>query len=200
MPVPVVAIALGAVLAVAAVLTVLGLGPVSRAAGLRRRRAALPRRVATTQGHDNLGHVLDLMVRAMDRPGLRGAAILLINERNELYFGGHRGLADEQVRDIRLPVGQGVLGRVAATATPIVVADLDAPPAGILPTNRSVGSNALTRSLIAVPVMLEDSVIGVLEMGCTRPHAFDQLDVAVLQKVAESVAGAIALANPLKLP
>jgi len=199
MPVLVVVVALGAVLAVAAAVTVLGLGPLSRAATMQRRRQALPGQVAGSHGHDNLGHVLDLMVRAMDRPGLRGAAILLINERNELYFGGHRGLADEQVRDIRLPVGQGVIGKVAATATPIIVDDLDTPPPGLVPTNRSVGSNALTRSLIAVPVMLDDSVIGVLEMGCTRPNAFDQLDVAVLQKVAESVAGAIALANPLKL-
>jgi diguanylate cyclase (GGDEF)-like protein len=183
----------------AAVLSVLPFGPAGRRLAARRRRAALPRGVAAGVSQDTLGHVLDLMVRAMDRPGLRGAAILLINERNELYFGAHRGLADEQVRDIRLPVGQGVIGRVAAEGRPIVLDDLDAPPPGVVLTNRSVGSNALTRSMIAVPVLLDGSVLGVLEMGCTLPGAFDQLDVAVLQKVAEGVAGSIALANPLKL-
>jgi diguanylate cyclase (GGDEF)-like protein len=69
----------------------------------------------------------------------------------------------------------------------------------VVMTNRSVGSNALTRSMIAVPVLLGGGVIGVLETGCTRPGAFDEIDVAVLQKVAAGVAGAIAQANPLKL-
>jgi diguanylate cyclase (GGDEF)-like protein len=198
MPVLVVG-AVGAVVVLVAVLAVVRPGPLSASRRSRRRRLALPRQVSGMGGHDNLGHVLDLMTRAMDRPGLRGAAILLINERNELYFGAHRGLADEQVRDIRLPVGQGVIGTVAAEARPLLIDDLDAPPPGIFLTNRAVGSNALTRSMIAVPVLLGGGVIGVLEMGCARPHAFDQLDMAVLQKVAEGVAGAIAQANPLKL-
>jgi diguanylate cyclase (GGDEF)-like protein len=195
MPV-VVAVVVATAAAIAAALLALRL---ARAAASRRRRSALPRQLAAIAEHDNLGHVLDLMVRAMDRPGLRGAAILLINERNELYFGAHRGFVDSQVGDIRLPVGQGVVGTVAAESRPIVVDDLDAPPPGVTLSNRSVGSNALTRSMIAVPVTMGGAVIGVLEMGCTRPRAFDQLDLGVLQKVAASVSATIAQANPLKL-
>ncbi len=195
MPAVVAIVVVAAVLAALAPLALL----LGRRAASRRRRNALPAEVAASAEHDNLGHVLDLMVRAMDRPGLRGAAILLINERNELYFGAHRGFVDAQVRDIRLPVGQGVVGRVASEGRPIIVDDLDDPPPGVILTNRSVGSNALTRSMIAVPVSMGGGVIGVLEMGCTRPRAFDQLDLGVLQRVADSVAEAIAQANPLKL-
>jgi diguanylate cyclase (GGDEF)-like protein len=169
------------------------------ARSVRRRRAALPRRVAGIAGADNLLRILDEVIAAMDRPGLRGGAIMLINERNELYFGAHRGEVDAQVRDIRLPVGQGVVGRVAAEARPIVVADLDAPQPGVEPTNRSVGSNALTHSMVAVPVLFEGGMLGVLEMSSTSPGAFDESDVALLEDVAAAVAGAIAQANPLKL-
>jgi diguanylate cyclase (GGDEF)-like protein len=182
-----------------AVLGVLRIGPLSQEAAVLRRRASLPRRAGQIAGADNLGRILDTMVDSMQRPGLRGGAILLINERNELYFGAHRGLADEQVRDLRLPVGQGVIGTVAAEARPMVVDDLDNPGPGVMLTNRSVGSNALTRSMVAVPVLVHGSVIGVLEMGCSQPHAFDALDVAILEKVAVAVAGGIAQANPLKL-
>jgi len=185
-----------AVLAPAAVLT--RPAPVRRAAR-RRRRARLPRRVARTAVTDNLAAVLDEIVAGMQRPGLRGGAIFLINERNELYFGAHRGLADETVRDIRLPVGQGVVGGVAAGGRSVVIDDLDAPPPGVVPTNRATGSNALTRSMMAVPVLVQGSVLGVLEMGCAEPHAFDAADVALLEEVAAAVAGAIARANPLKL-
>jgi diguanylate cyclase (GGDEF)-like protein len=164
-----------------------------------RRRATLPRRVGGLAGADNLGGILDGLVEAMDRPGLRGGAVLLINERNELYFGAHRGGVDAQVRDLRVPVGQGVVGTVVAEARPMVVDDLDAPPAGVVPSNRAVGSNALARSMVAVPVLLDGAVIGVLEMASGRRRSFAAADVALLEKVAAAVAGTVAQANPLKL-
>jgi diguanylate cyclase (GGDEF)-like protein len=165
----------------------------------RRGLSGLARRVAAIAGADNLTGILDEVVASMQRPGLRGGAIFLINERNELYFGAHRGVVDEHVRDLRLPVGQGIVGRVAAEGRPLVVDDLDRPRAGVVPTNRSVGSNALTRSMIAVPIRAHGAVIGVLEMGCSEPNGFDRRDVEVLQDVARAIAGAIALANPVKL-
>ena len=174
------------------------LGPLSRAAQ-RRRRARLPRRVSRVAASDNLPRILDEVVDAMRRPGLRGGAIFLINERHELYFGAHRGVADEPVRDIRLPVGQGIVGGVAASGRPVVIGDLDAPPPGVVPTNRATGSNALSRSMVAVPILFQDNPIGVLEMGCTEVDAFDESDVLVLQRVAAAIAGVIAKANPLKL-
>jgi len=148
---------------------------------------------------DNLTAILDRVVAAMQRPGLRGGAIFLINERNELYFGAHHGLADETVRDIRLPVGQGVVGGVAASGMPAMVHDLDAPPPGVVPSNRATGSNALTRSMVAVPIQVHGGLLGVLEMGCSEPDAFDAEDVAILERVADAIAGVIAQANPLKL-
>ena len=190
--------------AVAVVLAVLGAAGARR--GLlhvprsrRRRRATLPRRVARVASPGTLLHVLDLVVDAMQRPGLRGGAIFLINERNELYFGAHHGQADDTVRDIRLPVGQGVVGRVAAEGRAVIVDDLDAPPQGVVPTNRATGSNALSRSMIAVPIVVPDGVLGVLEMGCAEPHAFDAADIALLERAAAAMAGAVAQANPVKL-
>jgi len=165
----------------------------------RRRRAAAPRRIARLAGPDRLLQALDVAIAAMHRPGLRGGAVLLINERNELYFGAHRGEADDRVRAIRLPLGVGVMGRAAAEGRPVVVDDLDAPPPGVQPTNRSTGSNALSRSLVAVPILRDGGVIGLLEMGCTRPHAFGAADVALLERCAAAMAPAVAQANPVKL-
>jgi len=175
------------------------LGAALTRAARSHRRAVLPRNVAAIASPDNLPRILDLCVEAMQRPGLRGGAIFLINERNELYFGAHRGLADDSVRDIRLPVGQGIVGGVAAQGRSVLVGDLDAPPPGLVPTNRSTGSNALSRSMIAVPILSHAGVLGVLEMGSSEPHAFDGDDLALLEHVAAVIAPVVAQANPLKL-
>ena len=187
------------ILALVAVVILARPGPLSATAAARRHRADLPRRVAAVAAGDNLSRILEAVVEGIDRPGVRGGAIFLINERNELYFGAHRGRADETVLDLRLAVGEGIMGRVAAEGRSAVVDDLDAPPPGVVPTNRNTGTHVLTRSVVAVPILRGDAVMGVLQVSSGSPAAFGQEDVRVLEQVARVMAPSVARANPLKL-
>jgi diguanylate cyclase (GGDEF)-like protein len=145
----------------------------------------------------DLSATLEAIVAVMAREGQRGACVALVNERGELYIAAWDGEIDESVRQLRLPIGRGVMGLVVAEGRPIVLSDLDN-PGPVAPANRSVGTNALTRSCIAVPIWYEGVVIGVLEMGGTRVGQFGDEDVVVLEAIGRSIADAVGRVEPDK--
>lgn len=97
--------------------------------------------------------------------------------------GGQRMLA----RGHRLHVGiQGIVGNVAFTGIPRIALD--------------VGSDAVwfdnpdlpdTRSEMALPLVVREQIIGVLDIQSNRPAAFTQEDVRTLRVLADGVAIAI---------
>lgn len=97
--------------------------------------------------------------------------------------GGKRMLA----RGHRLHVGiQGIVGNVAFTGVPRIASD--------------VGSDAVwfdnpdlpnTRSEMALPLVVREQIIGVLDIQSNRPAAFTQEDVRTLRVLADGVAIAI---------
>ncbi|MHB8719015.1 MAG: EAL domain-containing protein [Candidatus Dormibacteria bacterium] len=143
----------------------------------------------------SLPRVLDRVVAALAEHGYPGAGISLINERDELYVVAYDGPADDDILSLRLPVGRGIMGSVAADNRSLLVADLD-DPAGPAPANRSVGGHRRLRSLLAVPITVEGSVIGVLEVDGTEPGLFTEQDLALFEEVAASIASAVAEAAP----
>lgn len=87
----------------------------------------------------------------------------------------------------RLPVGAGsIVGQVAATAESIVVPNTELSdihkPNPLLPA---------TRSELAVPLIVEGNVIGVLDMQGSEPHTFTKKNVTVFEAMATQLAGAI---------
>ncbi len=87
----------------------------------------------------------------------------------------------------RLRLGQvGLVGYVAATGTPRIALDTG--------QDTTYFNNPLlpnTRSEVAIPLKIEDQVIGVLDVQSTQPEAFTQDDVATLQVMADQLALAI---------
>lgn len=152
---------------------------------------------AAVAAEGGLSATLRAIVAAMAREGQRGACVALVNARSELYIAAWDGDMDERVRTLRLPLGKGIMGRVAAEGRPIVVADLDN-PGPVAPANRNIGTNALTRSAIAVPIWFDGVVIGVLEMGGTRRGQFGDRDVILLEAIAATIAEAVRRIEPDK--
>ena len=166
----------------------------------RARRTALVRRVAELAASGlPLPRILNGILAAMAREGLRGGSVALINDQDELYIAAWEGTIDRAVLDSRLPVGNGILGRVAATGRPLIVHDLDAPGRGPKPANRNLGTNAQMRSMLVVPLRVGDEVIGVLEIDSDRPHRFTRDDLAVMERIADEIAAAAHHAGPLQL-
>ena len=168
----------------------------ARASAARAHLVSRVARIATSA--DTLPEILDRVLREMADAGLPGAAIALIDERNELYIAASEIEMDEAMRAARLPVGQGIMGTAAARGTSTLVADVeapDAPPAA----NRDIATNARVRSIMVSPLRSAGTVIGVIEVDSSRPRAFAEDDLAVLEQIALAISGAVQRAGALQL-
>jgi PAS domain S-box-containing protein len=114
------------------------------------------------------------------------AAILLVEEDTQvLTVRAVRGLEEAVAADVRVPVGQGFAGRIAASRAPLVVEDLTTFPA-VNPFLREQ-----LRSVLGVPLVVGDQLIGVVHVGSATPHHFTEREVRLLQLVAGRIALAI---------
>ena len=129
----------------------------------------------------------ELLTRVQEALGVDTVAILLLDqETNQLVARAAKGIEEEVEQGVRIPVGVGFAGRIAAERVGIFIADVD--HADILnPILRAKG----IRSLLGVPLIVEGELIGVMHVGSLRPRIFDQRDLAVLQVAAGRVAPAI---------
>jgi serine phosphatase RsbU (regulator of sigma subunit)/anti-sigma regulatory factor (Ser/Thr protein kinase) len=114
-------------------------------------------------------------------------AVLLIDEgERELVARAAKGLEEEVERGVRIPIGGGFAGRIAAERTPIFIADAER--AEIMnPILREAG----VRSLLGVPLIVEGRAVGVLHVGTLTPREFTNEDATLLQLAAVQVAPAI---------
>jgi K+-sensing histidine kinase KdpD len=114
-------------------------------------------------------------------------AILLIDKNtNELVARAALGLEEEVEQGVRVPVGGGFAGRIAAEKQPVIIDDVD--HAYVLnPLLREKG----VKSMLGVPLVVEGEVRGVLHVGSLRARAFDEEEVDLLQLVGDRVALAI---------
>jgi len=83
-------------------------------------------------------------------------------------------------------LGEGIIGQVAQTGTEILASDVTREP-------RYRSSDALpeTRSEVALPLKIEDRILGVLDVQSDQPDDFDQADLLVLRALADSIAIAV---------
>src|SRR4051794_8879941 len=114
------------------------------------------------------------------------AFLLLDEETDELVARAAKGVEEEVEQGVRIPVGRGFAGRIAAERTAVTIADVD--HADILnPILRERG----IRSLLGVPLVVEGRVLGVLHVGTLTPRRFTEEDAELLQLAADRAAMAI---------
>jgi signal transduction histidine kinase len=142
--------------------------------------------------HLSLDDLLDeLLTRVRDLLEADTCAVLLLDdEGGQLVARAAKGIEEEVQEGIRIPVGEGFAGRVAAERRPVIVEDVD----------RSYVLNPILskkgiKSLLGAPLIAEGRTIGVIHVGTRTPRIFDQHDVELLQIVASRVAAAIDRAN-----
>jgi signal transduction histidine kinase len=114
------------------------------------------------------------------------AILLLDEETNELVARAALGIEEEVEQGVRIPVGGGFAGRIAAEKRPVVLDDVD--HAHVLnPILREKG----IKSMLGVPLVVEGEVRGVFHVGSLVPRAFSEDEVELLQLVADRAALAI---------
>jgi serine phosphatase RsbU (regulator of sigma subunit)/anti-sigma regulatory factor (Ser/Thr protein kinase) len=129
----------------------------------------------------------ELLLRIRTILGVDTAAILLLDpDSGELVARAAAGLEEEVRQGVRIPLGKGFAGRVAAERVAIFVPDVG--HADVLnPILREAG----VRSLLGVPLVAEGELVGVLHVGTLHPREFAQRDSAVLEMAAARAAPAI---------
>jgi len=122
----------------------------------------------------------ELLLRVRDALSVDTVAILLHDpSTHELVARAAKGIEEEVERGVRIPVGQGFAGRIAAERVAVFIADVD--HADILnPILREKG----IASLLGIPLIVEGELIGVLHVGSLVPRDFGERDLAVLQVAA----------------
>jgi signal transduction histidine kinase len=157
----------------------------------RAARSRLERLQAVTDlalGHLSLDELLDVVLPRI-RSVLAGdtcAVLLLDEDRAELVARAAVGIEEEVEQGVRIPLGRGFAGRVAASAKPIILDDVD--QADVFnPILREKG----IKSLLGVPLLVQGHAIGVLHVGTLIHRQFTREDVELLQLVGDRVAIAI---------
>jgi len=127
----------------------------------------------------------ELLDRVLEILSVDTAAVLLMNGPRDLVARAARGLEEEVHQGIRVPVGRGFAGTIAAERRPVVLDRVD----------ETTGWNPILwekgiRSMVGVPLLSAGRVIGVLHVGTLTERTFSSDDVQLLQVVADRVAGA----------
>ena len=129
----------------------------------------------------------ELLERVREILDVDTAAVLLLDEATgDLVASAASGIEEEVRQGVRIPMGQGFAGRIAAEVTPVVIDDVDHSEV-LNPILRERG----IKTLVGVPLVVESRVIGVLHVGSVTPRRFGPDDVEFVQMVGDRVALAI---------
>jgi GAF domain-containing protein len=119
------------------------------------------------------------------------ASLFLVDAAHqELVFEVALGQKADAAKPLRLPLGRGFAGLVAVTGEPIAASDVQDDPRHAADIARLIGYQP--RSILCVPLISNDDVIGVLELLDKHGGAsFGPSDITVLTLFANQAAVAI---------
>ncbi|BCL16538.1 PP2C family protein-serine/threonine phosphatase [Micromonospora sagamiensis] len=147
---------------------------------LRRIEAVTDATLSRLDAADLFDELLD---RVRELLKVDTAAILLLDTRaQQLVATAARGLEEEIRQGFRVSVGRGFAGRIALTRRPVVV-DRVAPDTVVNPVLLHTG----VQSLLGVPIIERDDLVGVLHVGTLTPRRFTADDIRLLELVADRV-------------
>jgi sigma-B regulation protein RsbU (phosphoserine phosphatase) len=137
----------------------------------------------------NLEEVLNLVMDTLDSVIPYDAAGIYIidghraDEKIDGVFRAEavRGYDIEDLLELRLKVGEGIIGHVAETAEPVISPDIRHDP-------RYVNARSETRSEMVAPIISNNEVVGVFDLESDKLNAYTDDDLQVLLLLASQVA------------
>jgi serine phosphatase RsbU (regulator of sigma subunit) len=129
----------------------------------------------------------ELLERTRDVLDADTAAVLLLDySSGQLIATAAAGLEEEVRQGVRIPVGRGFAGRIAAEHKPVILDHVDHTTV-LNPILWAKGIHAL----MGVPLIAGGRVIGVLHVGSLTAREFTHEDVELLQVAAGRAATAV---------
>jgi len=135
--------------------------------------------------HEEL--LAELLDRAKEIFQADTAAVLLLERsRDYLVAAAAVGLEEEVAQGVRIPLGAGFAGRIAAERKPVILYKID----------QSTVVNPILldkniRAMLGVPMVAGGQVIGVMHVGSMTDRRFTHEDAELLQVAADRAAAAV---------
>jgi signal transduction histidine kinase len=114
---------------------------------------------------------------------------LLDRDEANLTLAATNGLDRFQIGRARVPYGQGVTGRVAASREPLVIYDVGSDPRFLWV--RGIDQRRFIASMLSVPLVWNGRTVGVLNVQTEKSRDFGASDVAHLGAIADLLAGIV---------
>jgi signal transduction protein with GAF and PtsI domain len=151
--------------------------------------AAIAGTIASPIAHSRL---IELIIEtAVHVIKARAASLFLIDEQTQELVDVHPvGPRSEQIESLRVPMGQGIIGLVALNAQPMAVSEAQRDPRHASDIAQRLGY--LPQSILCVPLVSNDKVIGVLELlDKEGAPSFNTADIEALGLFANQAAVAL---------
>ncbi|MFN8454416.1 MAG: GAF domain-containing protein [Anaerolineae bacterium] len=117
------------------------------------------------------------------------SVVLRDDEAEEVWFAAASGEGSEAVIGLRMALGQGIAGWVAAQGEPVIVPDVYADQRFFRDMDKSSGFT--TQAIVCVPLQSKGRTIGAIEVMNKKAGEFSKDDLALLQALAAPAAAAI---------
>ena len=142
---------------------------------------------AALSGLDDRELLTELLDRTREALQADTAAVLLLDSSSgQLIATAAAGLEEEVRQGVRIPVGRGFAGRIAAERRPVILDHVD--HSTVL--NPILWAKGI-QSMMGVPMVAGGRVIGVLHIGSLTPRRFTSHDIELLQLAADRAAAAV---------
>lgn len=136
---------------------------------------------------DSEAMLAELLQRATEILDADTAAVLLLDETSgSLVATMAVGLEEEVTQGVRIPLGQGFAGRIAAEQRPVIL-DRVSHATVVNPILVAKG----VRSLLGVPLVADGRVLGVLHVGSLASRRFTDAEAELLQVAGDRATAAI---------
>lgn len=137
---------------------------------------------STLEPQEVLNLIIDAAVKITR--ATTGSLMLIDTDSGVLNIEVARGFPPRMVSDTKLKIGEGITGWVAEEGSPLLVPD-------VTKDRKYVKIDKDIKSELAVPLILEDEVIGVVNVDSNRASAFTHEDMELLSTLASQSAKVI---------
>jgi len=120
--------------------------------------------------------------------GAIGGILLIDKDTEKLYYRMHHGLSSKYAKEMQIPIGEGIAGKVAQTGEPIVLEDVSKDPRTVRPDLVSVEG---LKGFISIPVRARDRIVGVMNLASHEAGRFSVDDVSLLNSIGQYLGTAI---------
>lgn len=126
--------------------------------------------------------ILDISMTALP---CEASSVFRVEKKGNLTLVAARGRVAEKVIGLKLKKGQGIAGACAQDGRTLPVSEVASDPRHAAAFTKALGFE--TRSLLAVPIVHQDRVLGVIELvNKTGSNQFQRHEVELVERVGRT--------------